>query len=153
VSSAKYELGFYIPEDDILHSHRRENSNLDNFDFRENNYSNNRSSFRDMYSHLHVDSMRRPVGSARHGWRMASSGCAALHIAHSFCKICARVVAEFNSGQMQSHFVRAGGGGATEDVCQIMLARIWSLPHKCISYLNRITLGNKAKQTLEEPET
>jgi hypothetical protein len=21
----KYELGFYIPEDDILHSHRREN--------------------------------------------------------------------------------------------------------------------------------
>jgi hypothetical protein len=25
VSSVKYELGFYIPEDDILHSHRREN--------------------------------------------------------------------------------------------------------------------------------
>jgi hypothetical protein len=25
VSPAKYELGFYIPEDDILHSHRREN--------------------------------------------------------------------------------------------------------------------------------
>jgi hypothetical protein len=24
----KYELGFYIPEDDILHSHRRESSNL-----------------------------------------------------------------------------------------------------------------------------
>jgi hypothetical protein len=24
VSSAKYELGFYIPEDDILHSHHRE---------------------------------------------------------------------------------------------------------------------------------
>jgi hypothetical protein len=24
VSSVKYELGFYIPEDDILHSHRRE---------------------------------------------------------------------------------------------------------------------------------
>jgi hypothetical protein len=25
VSSVKYELFFYIPEDDILHSHRREN--------------------------------------------------------------------------------------------------------------------------------
>jgi hypothetical protein len=25
VSLVKYELGFYIPEDDILHSHRREN--------------------------------------------------------------------------------------------------------------------------------
>jgi hypothetical protein len=25
VSSVKSELGFYIPEDDILHSHRREN--------------------------------------------------------------------------------------------------------------------------------
>jgi hypothetical protein len=25
VSPVKYELGFYIPEDDILHSHRREN--------------------------------------------------------------------------------------------------------------------------------
>jgi hypothetical protein len=25
MSSVKYELGFYIPEDDILHSHRREN--------------------------------------------------------------------------------------------------------------------------------
>jgi hypothetical protein len=25
VSRLKYELGFYIPEDDILHSHRREN--------------------------------------------------------------------------------------------------------------------------------
>jgi hypothetical protein len=25
VSSVKYELGFYIPEDDILHSHGREN--------------------------------------------------------------------------------------------------------------------------------
>jgi hypothetical protein len=25
VSSVKYELGFYISEDDILHSHRREN--------------------------------------------------------------------------------------------------------------------------------
>jgi hypothetical protein len=25
VSPMKYELGFYIPEDDILHSHRREN--------------------------------------------------------------------------------------------------------------------------------
>jgi hypothetical protein len=25
VSSVKYELGFCIPEDDILHSHRREN--------------------------------------------------------------------------------------------------------------------------------
>jgi hypothetical protein len=27
VSAVKYELGFYIPEDDILHSHRRENPN------------------------------------------------------------------------------------------------------------------------------
>jgi hypothetical protein len=27
VSHVKYELGFYIPEDDILHSHRRENLN------------------------------------------------------------------------------------------------------------------------------
>jgi hypothetical protein len=25
VSPVKYELGFYVPEDDILHSHRREN--------------------------------------------------------------------------------------------------------------------------------
>jgi hypothetical protein len=25
VSPVKYELGFYIPEDDILYSHRREN--------------------------------------------------------------------------------------------------------------------------------
>jgi hypothetical protein len=25
VSPVKYELGFYIPEDDILHSHRRDN--------------------------------------------------------------------------------------------------------------------------------
>jgi hypothetical protein len=25
VSSVRYELGFHIPEDDILHSHRREN--------------------------------------------------------------------------------------------------------------------------------
>jgi hypothetical protein len=25
VSSVRYELGFYIPEDDILHSHSREN--------------------------------------------------------------------------------------------------------------------------------
>jgi hypothetical protein len=25
VFPVKYELGFYIPEDDILHSHRREN--------------------------------------------------------------------------------------------------------------------------------
>jgi hypothetical protein len=25
VSPVKYELGFYIPEDDILHSHRRGN--------------------------------------------------------------------------------------------------------------------------------
>jgi hypothetical protein len=24
VSPVKYELGFYVPEDDILHSHRRE---------------------------------------------------------------------------------------------------------------------------------
>jgi hypothetical protein len=28
VSLVKYELRFYIPEDAILHSHRRENSNL-----------------------------------------------------------------------------------------------------------------------------
>jgi hypothetical protein len=28
VSHVKYELGFYIPEDDILHSHRRETSNV-----------------------------------------------------------------------------------------------------------------------------
>jgi hypothetical protein len=27
VSPVKYELGFYIPEDDIIHSHRRENLN------------------------------------------------------------------------------------------------------------------------------
>jgi hypothetical protein len=27
VSPLKYELGFYIPEDDILHSDRRENLN------------------------------------------------------------------------------------------------------------------------------
>jgi hypothetical protein len=27
VSPVKYELGFYIPEDDILHSHRRDNVN------------------------------------------------------------------------------------------------------------------------------
>jgi hypothetical protein len=27
VSPVKYKLGFYIPEDDILHSHRRENLN------------------------------------------------------------------------------------------------------------------------------
>jgi hypothetical protein len=26
VSPVKYELGFYIPEDDILHSRRRENT-------------------------------------------------------------------------------------------------------------------------------
>jgi hypothetical protein len=25
VSPVKYEVGFYTPEDDILHSHRREN--------------------------------------------------------------------------------------------------------------------------------
>jgi hypothetical protein len=25
VSTVKYELGFYIPEDDILHSHHRKN--------------------------------------------------------------------------------------------------------------------------------
>jgi hypothetical protein len=30
VSPVKYELGSYIPEDDILHSHRRENLNSDN---------------------------------------------------------------------------------------------------------------------------
>jgi hypothetical protein len=29
VSPLKYELGFYIPEDDILHSHRRENLRSD----------------------------------------------------------------------------------------------------------------------------
>jgi hypothetical protein len=29
VSPAKYGLGFYIPEDDILHSHRRENLKSD----------------------------------------------------------------------------------------------------------------------------
>jgi hypothetical protein len=28
VSHAKYELGVYIPEDDILHSHRRENPQI-----------------------------------------------------------------------------------------------------------------------------
>jgi hypothetical protein len=28
VSSVRYGLGFYIPEDDILHSQRREASNL-----------------------------------------------------------------------------------------------------------------------------
>jgi hypothetical protein len=28
VSPVKYELGSYITEDDILHSHRRENLNL-----------------------------------------------------------------------------------------------------------------------------
>jgi hypothetical protein len=26
VSPVRYELGFYIPEDDVLHSHRHENS-------------------------------------------------------------------------------------------------------------------------------
>jgi hypothetical protein len=30
VSLVKYELGFYIPEDGILHSHRRENLKSDN---------------------------------------------------------------------------------------------------------------------------
>jgi hypothetical protein len=29
VSPVKYELGFYIPEDDILHSHCRENLRAD----------------------------------------------------------------------------------------------------------------------------
>jgi hypothetical protein len=29
VSPVKYELGFYIPEDDILHSHSRENLRSD----------------------------------------------------------------------------------------------------------------------------
>jgi hypothetical protein len=29
VSPVKYELGFYIQEDDILHSHRRENLKSD----------------------------------------------------------------------------------------------------------------------------
>jgi hypothetical protein len=29
VSPVKYELGFYIPEEDILHSHRRENFKSD----------------------------------------------------------------------------------------------------------------------------
>jgi hypothetical protein len=28
VSPVKYELGFYIPEDDILHGHRRGNRNI-----------------------------------------------------------------------------------------------------------------------------
>jgi hypothetical protein len=28
VSPVRYELGFYIPEDGILHSHRRETSSL-----------------------------------------------------------------------------------------------------------------------------
>jgi hypothetical protein len=28
VSPVRYELGFYIPEDDILHSLRRENSEI-----------------------------------------------------------------------------------------------------------------------------
>jgi hypothetical protein len=32
VSPVKYELGFYIPEDGILHSHRREN--LKSYTFR-----------------------------------------------------------------------------------------------------------------------
>jgi hypothetical protein len=27
VSPVKYELGFYIPKDDVLHSHRRDNLN------------------------------------------------------------------------------------------------------------------------------
>jgi hypothetical protein len=31
VSAVKYELGFYIPEDGILHSHRHENLKLHNF--------------------------------------------------------------------------------------------------------------------------
>jgi hypothetical protein len=36
VSPVRYELGFYIPEDDILHSHRREylKSSVDNERFR-----------------------------------------------------------------------------------------------------------------------
>jgi hypothetical protein len=29
VCPVRYELGFYIPEDGILHSHRRENPNVD----------------------------------------------------------------------------------------------------------------------------
>jgi hypothetical protein len=33
MSPVKYELGFYIPEDDILHSHRRENLKSYNLDF------------------------------------------------------------------------------------------------------------------------
>jgi hypothetical protein len=33
VIPVKYELGFYIPEDDILHSHRRESINLTNNPF------------------------------------------------------------------------------------------------------------------------
>jgi hypothetical protein len=42
VSPVKYELGFYIPEDDILHSHRRENlksyimDNAQNYDSHNN---------------------------------------------------------------------------------------------------------------------
>jgi hypothetical protein len=35
VSPVRYELGFYIPEDGILHSHRRENLTLYNY----HNYS------------------------------------------------------------------------------------------------------------------
>jgi hypothetical protein len=36
MSPVKYELGFYIPYDDILHSHRRENlkSYIENTKFR-----------------------------------------------------------------------------------------------------------------------
>jgi hypothetical protein len=34
VSSVKYELGFYIPEDDVFHSDRREN--LKSYIFRMN---------------------------------------------------------------------------------------------------------------------
>jgi hypothetical protein len=43
VSPVKYELGFYIPEDDILHSHRRGNlrSYIAEMKFaREKNYGN-----------------------------------------------------------------------------------------------------------------
>jgi hypothetical protein len=36
VSPVKYELGFYIPEDDILHINRREHLKSDNTEFLKN---------------------------------------------------------------------------------------------------------------------
>jgi hypothetical protein len=41
VSPVKYELGFHIPEDAILHSHRREKfkSYIDNCSFLQNEHS------------------------------------------------------------------------------------------------------------------